>query len=102
MSNMFKIAGELTATVFHVAARALATQALSIFGDHSDVMTVRRPGLHCCHRFVQEAHDMALSCPDGDARQPLCHSCIFSTISYLARVNTMTCDRCADSRDDRR
>ena len=42
--NMFKIAGELTATVFHVAARALATQALSIFGDHSDVMTVRPTG----------------------------------------------------------
>src|SRR5262245_53715591 len=36
--NMFKIAGELTPTVFHIAARALATQALSIFGDHSDVM----------------------------------------------------------------
>src|ERR1700727_3536071 len=42
--NMFKIAGELTATVFHIAARALATQALSIFGDHSDVMMVRRTG----------------------------------------------------------
>ena len=42
--NMFKIAGELTATVFHVAARALATHALSIFGDHSDVMAVRATG----------------------------------------------------------
>ena len=40
LPNMFKIAGELTPTVFHVAARALATQALSIFGDHSDVMAV--------------------------------------------------------------
>ncbi len=39
--NMFKIAGELTATTFHVAARAVATHALSIFGDHSDVMSVR-------------------------------------------------------------
>ena len=38
--NMFKIAGELTATVFHVAARSIATQALSIFGDHSDVMAI--------------------------------------------------------------
>src|ERR1700745_3508556 len=41
LPNMLKIAGELTSTVFHVAARALATQALSIFGDHSDVMAVR-------------------------------------------------------------
>ena len=39
--NMYKIAGELTPTVFHIAARSLATQALSIFGDHSDVMAAR-------------------------------------------------------------
>ena len=44
LPNMFKIAGELTPTVFHVAARALATQALSIFGDHSDVMAARTTG----------------------------------------------------------
>ena len=43
--NMFKIAGELTPTVFHVAARTLATHALSIFGDHSDVMAVPRDRL---------------------------------------------------------
>src|SRR5512137_2884047 len=42
--NMFKIAGELTPAVFHIAARALATHALSIFGDHSDVMSVRSTG----------------------------------------------------------
>src|SRR5581483_4649166 len=42
--NMFKIAGELTSTVFHIAARALATHALSIFGDHSDVMAARSTG----------------------------------------------------------
>src|SRR5258708_6036404 len=42
--NMYKIAGELTSMVMHVAARALATQALSIFGDHSDVMAVRQTG----------------------------------------------------------
>ena len=42
--NMYKIAGELTPTVFHVAARALATHALSIFGDHSDVMACRSTG----------------------------------------------------------
>ena len=43
--NMFKIAGQLTSTVFHIAARAMATQALSIFGDHSDVMATRTTGL---------------------------------------------------------
>ncbi|HOX23397.1 MAG TPA: pyruvate:ferredoxin (flavodoxin) oxidoreductase, partial [Elusimicrobiales bacterium] len=42
--NMYKIAGELTPTVFHVSARALATHALSIFGDHSDVMACRQTG----------------------------------------------------------
>ena len=42
--NMYKIAGELTSTVFHVAARSVATHALSIFGDHSDVMAVRATG----------------------------------------------------------
>ena len=44
LPNLFKIAGELNATVFHVAARAVATQALSIFGDHSDVMAARTTG----------------------------------------------------------
>src|SRR4030095_3754735 len=59
--NMFKIAGELTPTVFHVAARALATQALSIFGDHSDVMAARMTGWGMvCASAVQEAHDLAL------------------------------------------
>ena len=59
--NMFKIAGELTPTVFHVAARALATQALSIFGDHSDVMAARMTGwAMLCSSSVQEAHDLAL------------------------------------------
>jgi pyruvate-ferredoxin/flavodoxin oxidoreductase len=61
LPNMFKIAGELTATVFHVAARALATQALSIFGDHTDVMAVRSTGFaFLSSASVQEAHDMAL------------------------------------------
>src|SRR5215204_5130749 len=59
--NMFKIAGELTPAVFHVAARALAAQALSIFGDHSDVMAARMTGwAMLCASSVQEAHDMAL------------------------------------------
>src|SRR5512137_1977114 len=44
LPNMFKIAGELTPSVFHIAARTLATHALSIFGDHSDVMSARTTG----------------------------------------------------------
>ncbi len=61
LPNMFKIAGELTPTVFHIAARALATQALSIFGDHSDVMAARTTGFALLSSAsVQEAHDGAL------------------------------------------
>ncbi len=59
--NMYKIAGELTPTVFHIAARALATHALSIFGDHSDVMAVRSTGFSILFgNSPQQAHDMAL------------------------------------------
>ncbi len=58
--NMFKIAGELTPAVFHVAARAVATHARSIFGDHSDVMTARSTGwAMLCAASVQEAQDFA-------------------------------------------
>jgi pyruvate-ferredoxin/flavodoxin oxidoreductase len=58
--NMYKIAGELTPTVFHVAARSLAAQALSIFGDHSDVMAARATGWGMlCSASVQEAQDFA-------------------------------------------
>ncbi|HSN44318.1 MAG TPA: pyruvate:ferredoxin (flavodoxin) oxidoreductase, partial [Propionibacteriaceae bacterium] len=58
--NMYKIAGELTSTVFHVAARSLAAQGLSIFGDHQDVMAVRQTGFALLSSVsVQEAHDMA-------------------------------------------
>jgi len=59
--NMYKIAGELTPTVFHVSARAIAAQGLSIFGDHSDVMGVRQTGFALLSsNSVQEAHDFAL------------------------------------------
>ncbi len=58
--NMYKIAGELTSAVIHVAARSVATQALSIFGDHSDVMAVRATGFALLSSSsVQEAHDLA-------------------------------------------
>src|SRR4029079_12256563 len=59
--NMYKIAGELTSAVIHVAARSLAAQALSIFGDHSDVMATRATGFAMlCSASVQEAADFAL------------------------------------------
>ncbi|MFN7036540.1 MAG: pyruvate:ferredoxin (flavodoxin) oxidoreductase [Bellilinea sp.] len=59
--NMYKIAGELTPAVFHVSARTVATHALSIFGDHSDVMATRQTGWALlASRSPQEAHDMAL------------------------------------------
>jgi len=61
LPNMFKIAGELTPTVFHIAARTLATHALSIFGDHSDVMAARSTGFALlASASVQEAQDMAM------------------------------------------
>ncbi len=59
--NMYKIAGELMPSVFHVAARAIAGQALSIFGDHQDVMAARSTGFcHLCSGSIQEVMDLAL------------------------------------------
>src|SRR5205807_10362254 len=59
--NLYEIAGELTSTVFHVAARAIATQALSIFGDHSDVPAARQTGwAMLASASVQEAQDLAI------------------------------------------
>ncbi|MCK4757806.1 MAG: pyruvate:ferredoxin (flavodoxin) oxidoreductase, partial [Thermoplasmata archaeon] len=59
--NMYKIAGELMPTVFHVSARAVAGQALSIFGDHQDVMAARATGFaQICSGSVQESMDLAL------------------------------------------
>src|SRR5271166_2312414 len=76
LPNMFKIAGELTACVFHVAARAIATQALSIFGDHSDIMVARTTGFALLSAgSVQEAHDLALVAQAAtlEARVPFIH-----------------------------
>ncbi len=76
LPNMFKIAGELTATVFHVAARSIATQALSIFGDHSDVMAARGTGFAMlASGSVQEAHDAALIAQAAtlESRVPFMH-----------------------------
>ena len=59
--NMYKIAGELTSAVIHVAARSLAAQGLSIFGDHSDVMAVRQTGFVLfCSDSVQSAHQQCI------------------------------------------
>ena len=74
--NMFKIAGELTPTVFHVSARAIATHALSIFGDHSDVMAVRQTGwAMLASANAQEAMDFALISQAAalEARVPFLH-----------------------------
>ncbi len=74
--NMFKLAGELTSTVFHVSARSLACQGLSIFGDHSDVMAVRATGFALlASSSVQEVMDMALIAQAAtlEARVPFLH-----------------------------
>ncbi len=86
--NMYKIAGELTSTVFHVSARSLAVHALSIFGDHSDVMATRSTGfalLASCS--VQEAHDFALIAQAAtlEARVPFLH--FFDGFRTSAEVN---------------
>ncbi|GJM40116.1 MAG: pyruvate-flavodoxin oxidoreductase [Ardenticatenaceae bacterium] len=74
--NMYKIAGELTSTVFHIAARSLAAQALSIFGDHSDVMAARNTGFAMLSaNSVQEVTDFALisTAATLEARVPFLH-----------------------------
>ncbi|MEZ4642997.1 MAG: pyruvate:ferredoxin (flavodoxin) oxidoreductase [Chloroflexota bacterium] len=74
--NMYKIAGELTSTVFHIAARSLAAQALSIFGDHSDVMAARGTGFAMLFgNSIQEVTDFALisSAATLESRVPFLH-----------------------------
>ena len=88
--NMMKIAGELTSTVFQVAARSLATSALSIFGDHSDVMTVRTTGFALLSSAsVQEAHDSALIAQMAtlEARIPFLH--FFDGFRTSHELNTL-------------
>ncbi|MGB5767426.1 MAG: pyruvate:ferredoxin (flavodoxin) oxidoreductase [Arenicellales bacterium] len=89
--NMYKIAGELTPSVIHVAARSLAAQALSIFGDHSDVMAIRQTGYGMlASGSVQEAMDMALISQAASLRAhiPIVHFFDgFRTSHELSRVN---------------
>ena len=90
LPNMFKIAGELNATVFHVASRSLATSALSIFGDHADVMTTRPTGFALlCSASVQEAHDSALLAQMATlkARVPFLH--FFDGFRTSHELNTL-------------
>jgi pyruvate-ferredoxin/flavodoxin oxidoreductase len=94
--NMYKIAGELTPTVFHVASRALATQALSIFGDHSDVMATRATGFAIlASASVQEAQDMALIAHAAtlQARIPFLHFFDgFRTSHEIDKIEQLTHD----------
>ncbi len=88
--NMYKIAGELTPVVIHVAARALATQALSIFGDHSDVMQVRQTGFALlASASVQEAHDLALVAHAATLRSRVPFLHFFDGFRTSHEVNTI-------------
>ncbi|WP_298037397.1 pyruvate:ferredoxin (flavodoxin) oxidoreductase [uncultured Desulfuromonas sp.] len=94
--NMFKIAGELTPTVFHVSARAIAAQALSIFGDHSDVMSCRSTGwAFLCSSNVQEVMDFALIAQAStlESRIPFLHYFDgFRTSSEVQKVHELSMD----------
>ena len=89
--NMYKIAGELSPAVIHVAARSLAAQGLSIFGDHSDVMAVRSTGFaQLVSNSVQEAHDLALIAQAAtlEARVPFVH--FFDGFRTSHEINKLT------------
>ncbi|MEK7251824.1 MAG: pyruvate:ferredoxin (flavodoxin) oxidoreductase [Actinomycetota bacterium] len=96
LPNMFKIAGELTAGVIHVAARTVATHALSIFGDHSDVMTARTTGFAMlASASVQEAQDLALVAHAAtlESRIPFLHFFDgFRTSHEVAKIERFTDD----------
>ena len=93
LPNMFKIAGELTPAVIHVAARTVAAQALSIFGDHSDVMAARSTGwAMLCSASVQEAQDFALisQAATMECRLPFLHFFDgFRTSHELAKIELL-------------
>ncbi|WP_373031562.1 pyruvate:ferredoxin (flavodoxin) oxidoreductase [Sulfurovum sp.] len=94
--NMYKIAGELTSTVFHVASRSLAAQGLSIFGDHQDVMGVRQTGFALLSsNSVQEAHDFTLISQAATlhARIPFLHFFDgFRTSHEVSRIENLSDD----------
>ncbi len=92
--NMYKIAGELTSTVFHIAARSLSAQALSIFGDHSDVMATRSTGFVILFsNSPQEVMDLALVAHSStlEARLPFLHAFDgFRTSHEVAKIEVLT------------
>ncbi len=94
--NMFKIAGELTPTVFYVSARSIAAQALSIFGDHSDVMAVRSTGFAMlASNSVQEVMDLSLIAQAStfEARIPFLHFFDgFRTSHEIMKIEQLTAD----------
>jgi pyruvate-ferredoxin/flavodoxin oxidoreductase len=94
--NMYKIAGELTPAVFHIAARSLAAQGLSIFGDHQDVMAARQTGwAMLCSNSVQEAHDFALISQSAtlETRIPFLHFFDgFRTSHEVAKIEVLSTD----------
>lgn len=93
LPNMYKIAGELTPTVFHIAARSLACQGLSIFGDHSDVMSARMTGFAMlCANAPQEVLDFALIAQAAtlEGRIPFMHFFDgFRTSHEVAKINML-------------
>ena len=103
--NMYKIAGELVPTVFHVTARSLACQALSIFGDHSDVMACRQTGYAMlASASVQEAMDMALIAQQATlaSRVPFLHFFDgFRTSHEVQKVEELTFDDMRAMIDDK-
>jgi pyruvate-ferredoxin/flavodoxin oxidoreductase len=103
--NMYKIAGELTSFVMHVAARSLAAQGLSIFGDHSDVMSARSTGFaFLASNTVQEAMDMALIAQAAtlEARVPILHFFDgFRTSHEVAKVEQVPLEVVREMIDDK-
>ncbi len=102
--NMYKIAGELTPTVFHITARSLACQGLSIFGDHSDVMACRATGFAMlCSESVQEAMDFALISQAAalESRVPFIHFFDgFRTSHEIQKIEELTFDDMRAMLDD--
>ena len=102
--NMYKIAGELTSTVFHVSARSIAAQALSIFGDHSDVMSIRSTGFAMlASNSVQEVMDNALISQAStlEARIPFLHFFDgFRTSHEVMKIEQLTTEDIREMIDD--
>ncbi|MDR3088794.1 MAG: pyruvate:ferredoxin (flavodoxin) oxidoreductase [Desulfobulbaceae bacterium] len=102
--NMYKIAGELTPTVFHVTARSIACQALSIFGDHGDIYAARQTGwAMLCSQSVQECMDMALISTQAtlQSRLPFVHFFDgFRTSHEIQKIEQLTHDDMREMIDD--